>query len=279
MIEMQGDLFETETEAQDGEFVQDQVHDDVEDVEPSDDYPEDVSIDGVDPDELPPELQDQYKEMLRGMHSKYQEWSAKNKDLQQSADMLNKIISDPQARKVFLASVGAMGGEAPAEQQQGQSSFDFNRHRDVDYGEVLNEEAVPAIKALVGDYLNEVLAPQAQAMTKALEMLLGDRQSQAWTSIENEFPGAADYRAQAEQLSRQTGLSLKQALFAVSEGKLQAKAPAQSGKPKPSKPVSLTKQSGPPASRVTPKKGATTPNFADEVRNEMKRLGIKPLGW
>lgn len=241
---------------------------------------EEVGIPGIDPDTLAPELREQYQEMVRGMNAKFREMAEERKNfatVKERADMMDKIINDPEARKAFLGAMGAMGDGSEAQPQNQGISF---RSSDVDYSEILEDEAVPAINALVEDVLDRAIGPYAQQIIGSLQYLLEKDQGSEWENIASKYENANEFSDAVKDFMRKNpNASREQALYAVGGDKLkrrQAKAP-KNGKPAPrEKPVTLTKQRGAPASRTTPplSKNERRQSLVDFIRQEQRRSGI-----
>ena len=232
-----------------------------------------IEIDGVDPSEIPEELQPIYDTMVRGMNAKFRELADERKALEEKAGMVDKILTDPQARAVFLASAGALNEQGQGQDQQ--AGFSFNARPDFDIDSAFEPDTPPAIEALIGRYLDQHVLPVVQTYARAIENVYHKMGDQEWDGLASRFPGADKHKAAVQQFRAANPQStLEQALFAVAGPNLQAKAVKRT-KPKPKpKGLSLTKQSSVPASRVQPTSNGQS--LVDFTRDQMKRLGMGP---
>lgn len=237
---------------------------------------EDDSEDGDDFDlpDVPEELADFKKQLIKGMNKKFQTHAEKLKESQKKAEAFDKILNDPQARKTFLAALGSMdagdGNGAGNAQRSGPS---FNIRPDVKPEEVFDEATMHGVEAAIGGYLDKVLAPALKPYQDAIVALFSERGNSEWEALDKEYSGASGHRQAVEQLlARNPGMTKKQALFAVAgETLLQAKAPAKTGKTKP-KGISLTKPGSVQASRIPSSAKGEDPY--DFMRRAAKEAGF-----
>jgi len=239
------------------------------------------SFTDVNPEELPPELQAIYKHMQSGFTKKTQEIAGIRKTLEKEkskAETLDRIMSDPNYRRAFLATMGEIDSAQDAGTRSAGPSISINPHPDVDPGEVFDEATHHGIEAASDRLIEQKLLPALQPYENAIKSLLGEVQKSRWETLTTKYPGADKYATEVSGfLQVNPNASLEQALRAVAGGEIfQASKPTKKSGVNRRKKVALTRGEDVPASRTRP--AGKGQDILDIVRAEMKNLGMGS-GW
>ncbi len=196
---------------------------------------EEVGIDGIDREDLTPDMQEKYDQMVKGMNAKFREAAEIRKSAEsdsQKAKTLDEMMRNPEKLKAF---VDAMNGSAnkSGEGNDVAGSVLFGKYADVDVSEIYQEEDLQGISAVVYKLFREEMAPLVDSFKPYLQYIenhAASQQTKQWTDIAEKYPAVADKKAEVEKMMA-TGLSLKQAVFAVG-GEDLLKTPSETSSPK-----------------------------------------------
>ena len=188
---------------------------------------------------------------------------------EEKAKLLDRLLTDPTFRKAFMAGMDGEGQNA--QQEQGGDALTFNPFEGVNPSDVLEEEALPAVKAVVWNVLQEYLFPELQQYKQVIVQLAQGHQASRFEGLEKKYPDAASKRQEiAALVQANPNLSLEQAYFAVAGPSAVTKPPA----PKRKKKVSLTKAGSVSSKKARPRQGGPR-TMAEIVREEFEKAGLR----
>lgn len=206
----------------------------------------------IDPSSLPPELQGLWKGLQADYTKKSMELSNLRKDLEGKQTELQKFMNDPRYRKAMNAAIEAVEQE---EQGGGPAAFTLpDPFGGKDYTEQFSTpEAVTAIQQQAWKTIEKHFLPLLTPYIRVVEQLHSQMGDQEWNQTVQQYPAAKDFEREVKALRQRTGLSYKQALFAVAGEKLQAPAKAPAGQSqKGTPPTSPADKLGAQAVRTRP---------------------------
>lgn len=197
---------------------------------------------GVDPENLPPELEPHYKNMLRGMNRKMRELASEKKEMQalrQKAQAMDMVMANPALLRDMLTRQGV--NIEPPNAGNGKSAPD--PLDEIEPEKVLHNDGILVIRRLIRDALKqaketEFLPAMAELQGFVQEQKRGKLKSE-WESLLDEYPDADDVKTDIAALMDR-GLGVKQAYYALRGDEVvankkaqavQAKKKAQLGRP------------------------------------------------
>jgi hypothetical protein len=180
-------------------------------------------IERVNPEDLPPELQEIHKQLLGDYTRKTQALAAERKshaENQKKAATLDLILQNETFRKM-LAGQEPNGQAATAALPAGD---------DDEFIQKLEPDAVKGVTALFRKLTREVLEPEFQPVKSYIQKAQQRDVLQQWDALKKTYPGADKFQPQiVEFLQANPAIEdLKQAFFAVAGDQviLEAKAAA-----------------------------------------------------
>jgi len=172
----------------------------------------------VNPNELPPELQQRYKQMEADYTRKTQAAAKMRKEaegLQEDATAWRLFQRHPELRQAFNQNV------SQTQTQAGASGLVNGEEPDEDapFIEKLEPDAFRGVRGIVKKELVEIKREleAVRAYKGHIDYMIQDNVRQRWEALQREYPGAGRYQAQiASFLAANPAIQdLKQAFFAV----------------------------------------------------------------